>query len=72
MSGPPKSQNLIMNIFSRLGMKKLLAYLMILVAGLIGLMALFPEQTAKLGMSAERSVSGLGYKTVAIGEETWH
>jgi abhydrolase domain-containing protein 6 len=61
-----------MNIVARLGMKKSLTYLMILVAGLIGLMALFPEQTAKLAMSAERAVSGLGYKTVAIGEETWH
>ena len=53
-------------------MKKLLMYLVILVVGLIGLMALFPEQSAKLGMNAERSVSGLGYKTVVIGDETWH
>ncbi len=53
-------------------MKKLLMYLMILVAGLIGLMALFPEETAKLGMNAERSGSGLGYKTAVIGDETWH
>jgi abhydrolase domain-containing protein 6 len=57
---------------SRFGIKKLLTYLVILVAGLIGLMALFPEQSAKLGMNAERSVSGLGYKTVVIGDETWH
>ncbi len=53
-------------------MKKLLMYLVILVAGLIGLMALFPEETAKLGMNAERSGSGLGYKTAVIGDETWH
>jgi len=53
-------------------LKKLLMYLLILVVGLIGLMALFPEQSAKLGMNAERSVSGLGYKTVVIGDETWH
>jgi len=53
-------------------MKKLLMYLVILVAGLIGLMALFPEEIAKLGMNAERSGSGLGYKTAVIGDETWH
>ncbi len=53
-------------------MKKLSIYLVILVVGLIGLMALFPEQSAKLGISAERSMSGLEYKTVVIGDETWH
>lgn len=53
-------------------MKKLLTSLTLLVAGLIGLVALFPEQSAKLGMSAERSMSGLGHKTVVIGDETWH
>ncbi len=53
-------------------MKKLLMYLVILVASLIGLMALFPEEAAKLGMNAERSGSGLGYKTVVVGDETWH
>jgi pimeloyl-ACP methyl ester carboxylesterase len=61
-----------MNILSRFGMKKLMMYLVILVAGLIGLMALFPEQSAKLGMNAQRSVSSLAYKTVVIGDETWH
>ena len=53
-------------------MKKLLMYLVILVASLIGLMALFPEETAKLGMNAARSGSGLSYKTIVIGDETWH
>ncbi len=53
-------------------MKKLLTYLVILVASLIGLMALFPEETAKLGMNAARSGSGLSYKTIVIGDETWH
>jgi abhydrolase domain-containing protein 6 len=47
-------------------------YLLILVAGLIGLMAVFPQATAKLAVNAERSRSGLSYKTVAIGDETWH
>ncbi len=53
-------------------MKKLLTYLVILVASLIGLMALLPEETAKLGMNAARSGSGLSYKTIVIGDETWH
>ncbi len=53
-------------------MKKLLMYLVILVASLIGLMALLPEETAKLGMNAARSGSGLSYKTIVIGDETWH
>ncbi len=53
-------------------MKRILLYLVAVIAGLIALMALFPEQTAKLGISAERSFSGLGYRTAVIGEETWH
>jgi len=53
-------------------MKKLLMYLMIFVVGLICLTALFPEQSTKLAMNVERSMSGLGYKTVVIGDETWH
>ena len=53
-------------------MKKILTYLAIFIAGLIGLMALFPEQSTKLGISAERSISGLEYKTVVVGDETWH
>jgi len=53
-------------------MKKMLTYLVILLACLTGLLALFPEQPAKLGIKAERSLGGLGYKTVVIGDETWH
>ena len=53
-------------------MKKRLMYLALLVASLTALMALFPQQAAKLGIGLERSVSGLGYKTVVVGEETWH
>jgi abhydrolase domain-containing protein 6 len=47
-------------------------YLLILVAGLIGLMALFPRATTRLAINAERSRSGLTYKTLVIGDETWH
>ena len=50
----------------------LLIYLLILVASLFGLMALYPEATAKLAVNTERSRSGLSYKTVVIGDETWH
>ncbi len=50
----------------------LFIYLLILVASLIGLMALYPEAVAKLAVNLERSRSGLSYKTVVIGDETWH
>ncbi len=53
-------------------MKKILLYLMLLVAALFGLMALFPEDTATLAVNLERSASDLDYKTVVIGDETWH
>lgn len=45
---------------------------MIFVAGSIGAMAIFPEQTAELGVAAERSLSGLSSKTVVVDGETWH
>jgi pimeloyl-ACP methyl ester carboxylesterase len=61
-----------MNTLSKFGMKRLSMYLVVLVAAVTGLMALFPEQSAKLGIDAERSLSGLVYKTVVIGDETWH
>ena len=35
-------------------------------------MAVFPQATAKLAINAERSRSGLSYKTVVIDDETWH
>jgi len=50
----------------------LLIYLLIVVASLIGLMAVFPQATAKLAINAERSRSGLTYKSVVIDDETWH
>ena len=42
------------------------------LAGLAGLMALFPEKAAEIAIGAERSRSGLGHKTVVIGDESWH
>lgn len=50
----------------------ILRYLMILIAVLIGLLALFPESAADLAVNTERSASGLDHKTVTIGDETWH
>jgi len=50
----------------------LLIYLLLLVASLIVLMALFPKATTRLAINAERSRSGLRYKTVVIANETWH
>ena len=47
-------------------------YPLIFVAGLIGLMALFPKATTRLAINAERSRSGLTYKTSVVGDETWH
>ena len=53
-------------------MKRFLIALLVLVAALIGLMALFPEQAAKLAINSERSLSGLGYKSIVVDNETWH
>ncbi len=53
-------------------MKKIFLHLLGLVAILVVLMALYPEETAKLGMNAERAASGLSHKTIVIGDETWH
>ena len=53
-------------------MKRLLIALLVLVAALIGLMALFPEHTARLAIKAERSLSGLEYTSIVVDNETWH
>jgi len=52
--------------------KKTLRYLLLLIAFLIFLLAVFPEHAARLAVNAERSASGLEHKTVAIDGETWH
>ncbi len=53
-------------------MKRLVISLLVLVAALIGLMALFPEHAAKLAINAERSLSGLEYRSVVVDSEPWH
>jgi len=62
----------VLNQFFEVGMKKLLMCLVIVVVGVAGLMALFPEQSAELVLKAERSRSGLTDKSLVIGDETWH
>jgi pimeloyl-ACP methyl ester carboxylesterase len=52
--------------------KKILFYPMLTLAALFGLMALFPEDTARLAVNLERSASGLDHKTVVVAGETWH
>lgn len=50
----------------------LLMYLVTIVVSLIAVMALFPRQATMLAVAAERSRSGLRYKTAVIENETWH
>lgn len=45
---------------------------MLLLAALIGPMALFPENTAILAVNLERSASDLDHRTIVVGGETWH
>jgi pimeloyl-ACP methyl ester carboxylesterase len=53
-------------------MKKALIYLVVFLAGLAGLVALFPEKAAEIAIGAERSRGGLSHQTVVIGDESWH
>lgn len=53
-------------------MKKLLLSLLVLVATLIALVALFPERATDLAFRAERGASGLEHKTLSVVGETWH
>jgi pimeloyl-ACP methyl ester carboxylesterase len=52
--------------------KRTLSILVLAIAGLIGLMALFPEEATQWALFAERSRSGLSYKTVVVDGEIWH
>lgn len=57
---------------SRFEMKRLLISLVVIIGALVGLMALFPEHTARLAINTERSSSGLGYKSMVVDNEPWH
>lgn len=53
-------------------MKKALLSLLVVVAGLIGLTAIFPEEVTHWALDAERARSGLTHETVVVDDETWH
>ena len=53
-------------------MKRVLLYLLVVVAGLIGLMAMFPQEVTQWALYAERTRSGLTHETVVVDNETWH
>ena len=53
-------------------MKKFLLYTAIVLVGITGAMATFPDKTAELGIGAERWLSGLTSKTLIVNAETWH
>ncbi len=53
-------------------MKRALMYVVVMLAALAGLMALFPEKAAEIAINAERSRSNLIHQTVVIDDDTWH
>jgi len=53
-------------------MKKFLLSLVVLLVALVGLMALFPEESTRLAINVGRSASGLEHRTVDLDGETWH
>lgn len=53
-------------------MKRILIYLVAVLAVLAGAMALFPGKVAEFAIGAERYRSGLSHKVVVLGNETWH
>ncbi len=46
--------------------------LMLCVACLIGLMAVFPEDATRAAFAIERFRSGLAHKSIVMDDETWH
>ena len=53
-------------------MKKAAIIALLLLAGLAGLMATFPEDATRVAFSVERFRSGLADKTATVDGETWH
>ena len=51
---------------------KMLVVLLGLFAALLALMALYPQKATAIAFDVERYASGLDYKTIVVGEETWH
>lgn len=53
-------------------MKKVLIVLLLALAALVSLMAVFPEATTQAAFSLERLRSDLEHKTIVIDGSTWH
>ena len=53
-------------------MKKVALVLLLLLAALVSLMAVFPETATQTAFSLERYRSGLEHKTIAMDGSTWH
>ena len=53
-------------------MKKVALFLLVVLALLVALMALFPERATQVAFSIERNVSGLEVKSTSVDGETWH
>jgi pimeloyl-ACP methyl ester carboxylesterase len=53
-------------------MKKVLLVVLLLIAALVSLIAIFPETATQTAFSLERFRSGLEHKTVVIDDSTWH
>ena len=52
-------------------MKKIALFLLLAIACLVALMAIFPEDTTRLMFAAERQRSGLELKSAVVDGETW-
>ena len=53
-------------------MKKVMLFLLLVFAGVVGLVAVFPEDATDFAVSIERSRSGLTDGTLVVDGETWH
>jgi pimeloyl-ACP methyl ester carboxylesterase len=53
-------------------LKKVLLFLLLAVASLVGLMAAFPEDATRIAFSIERYRSGLDARTTVFDGATWH
>lgn len=53
-------------------MKKIILFLLVVAAGLVALMAAFPEDATRIAFSMERQRSGLEARTLEFDDQTWH
>jgi hypothetical protein len=52
--------------------KRIFAYLTIVIVVVIGLAALMPERATQMMIGIERAASGLTHQTTIVDGETWH